>query len=338
MTLISALILIAAALLIGVLSQRSGINIAPDEAHFIGYVYGLQQGRGLTMLSSNYDSPEILHTLSWWPPLYPLVVAAVSFGGNPLIGLWIMDMLGLIALGLLTAWFAYRVLGTHFHAVAAGLLIMTVPGTIYPFSRGAAETLFIPLMLGAWITTLNYQIGVPKTHYRSAIVLFILLALGTLSRNLMIAITLAICLYLLWWAWSVRGKGLGIKPYLHILIVGLSVVPFALFSLYNGVTNGNPLGMHRLSPQFKLTDFLVSLDMLAQQTGHGVRNTLNLFNLRPRVVNLIGFFLFVALMIGLVIRAWTIRKQRIQPYTSISALWFVIIVTVVYAGVYLGMN
>jgi len=335
---IGTIFLVSIALLIGTLSMRNGPNIAPDEAHFVGYALGVQQGRGLTMLSAAYDSAEISHTIAWWPPLYPLLLTLVSLGGDPRQGLIFMGYIGLVATALLMALLAYRVLGSRFHAIAAALFLISIYGLISPASRGAVETVFIPLVLGVCILALDYQFGVPVTSLRRALILLVLLAAGALIRNLMFVITLALCAYLLLWAWSLRGQHVRPSPYWHIVIVAASVIPFGLFSLYNGIVNDNPLGMHRLVSTFKLDDINNAIVVLSHQSAHGVRTALSMVGLRQGGIMVIGRVLIIVLPIVLLVRFWFVRKQRPPVVTAASAFWLVTLVTIIYAVVYLGIT
>jgi hypothetical protein len=331
-------VIIAFSLLLSAHSMRNGVNIAPDEAHFIGYALGVQHGRGLTMLYNNFDDPALTHAISYWPPLYPLIVAGVAFGGSPLQALVVLGYAGMMVTGLLLAVLAYRILRSHFHALAAALLIMTLASSIYPYSRGAAETVFIPLMLIAYTLTLNYRFRVAMPSLRTALALCIVLAFGTLVRNLNIVIALTIAVYVLCWAWSVRDQPVRPHPLLHVIIIGASVIPFGLFSLYNGIVHENPLGMHTLVPTFKLDDVINAAQVIGRQTAHGVRQTLLLVGVRWRTVEIIGTALLVALPIALVARAWWVRRQPPRIVTTRSALWLVILMITVYAVVYLGIT
>ena len=126
---------------------RKGVYASPDSAFYVGTARNLLDGNGLT-------APPGSPPLSHFPPLFPLVLAAVGWltGLDPLDAAGLVNALLLGATALTVALVVHRRSGSVALGVAGSVAVVVAVDLLVYFASALSEPLFAALVLGAMVS------------------------------------------------------------------------------------------------------------------------------------------------------------------------------------------
>ncbi len=212
------LLVLALALRVGFGLTREGLTAASDERNWDG-------------VARAFLVSGVLHPGTYWPPLYPLMLAGIyrAAGHDPgTVRLW-QALLGTITCMLLYG-IGRRIGGARVGLVAAGL------GAVYPlfvFFSGVlmAETLLVFLTAAALLLALRFETACSTAQ---AAALGAVLGLGALCKP----VVLAWALLLLWGWWRRCGLSLGQRGARVAAVVGTMGLVVAPWTVRNALVTG----------------------------------------------------------------------------------------------------
>ena len=126
---------------------RKGAYASPDSAFYVGTARNLLDGHGFT-------APPGSPPLSHFPPLFPLLLAAIGWvtGLDPLDVAGIVNPLLLGVTALLVAVVVRRRSGSVGLGVAASAAVVVAVDLLVYFASALTEPLFVVLVLGAMVS------------------------------------------------------------------------------------------------------------------------------------------------------------------------------------------
>jgi hypothetical protein len=272
---------------------RYGAGVTPDSVTYISVARSIADGNGI---ADYFGNRAILK-----PPLYPIILAAVSlvFRIDPLLSARFVNaiLFGLII--WLSAVLFRKHLRSAFPFVELGTVYVLVSPAIVAVSLQVwSDALFVALVLLCLIFSDMY---VEKRNAVSLVLLSSSVALASLTRYLGIALVLTGIVHIL--SSTRRDRLVRIR---HLLLfASISIPPIAVcmirnYSLTASLFAYNPLTL--ISPHLTFGDRLTNIYLLARSTLHAVRSWYipgQIDDLRPA--------LFI-LAIGL-IAAWEYKKR-----------------------------
>ncbi len=157
------------------LVTRKGAYASPDSAFYVGTARNLLDGHG-------FSAPPGSPPLSHFPPLFPLVLAAVGWltGLDPLDAAAVVNPLLLGATALLVAVVVLRGTGSVGLGVAASAAVVGAVDLLVYFASALTEPLFVMLVLAAmvalasavegerrwpWVAAVAFTAGACLTRY-----------------------------------------------------------------------------------------------------------------------------------------------------------------------------
>ncbi len=163
-------------------SSLYGLGIDADGVWNLSAGVSLVEGRGLVTCR---DEPFTL-----WPPLYPLVMAALEFARvDVLAGLRVLHLVALAATLALSARLAFVLSGSRW-AVLATLGSLALSSRVHEFTiQVLSETFFVPLVLGAVVAARAWFESPTRSRW---VALVALSALACLQRYVGVAVVLTV--------------------------------------------------------------------------------------------------------------------------------------------------
>jgi hypothetical protein len=160
----TALLALAAVFLVAWTTARYGIGVSPDSAHYVGAARSLAGGRGL-----QFNGEPFTH----WPPLYPLLLAALSRCGLEALhsARALAALLFVVNVVLIVCITQGQSRGIPYSGLIAGAVFLLTPEVIHAHLMAWSEPLFYALAL------LSVLLLVSWTRDRSR---WLLLGIGTL--------------------------------------------------------------------------------------------------------------------------------------------------------------
>lgn len=206
-------------------------GLISDEGEYLAAATWLAQGRGFSW-----------HQGYLWTraPLYPLFVAAhIRAFGQAEAAFVTQSALGLLTVALV--YWLSRAMNAPARApgLAALLAALSLPLATY-HQVLLSETLFITLLLAAFLALTHWQRGLPKAGVLPLLIAALLLGLATLTRSLALGFLPIAVLWSLWAAWSATGsirRGIAAAALLAAC-AGSVVLPWTLYNstrLYGGL-------------------------------------------------------------------------------------------------------
>lgn len=298
--------------LAGWLATAHGVNYYWDESYFAGYALALRSGLGQSIPISGYAALDLRSLNTAWPPLYPLLIAALPFTG-PLDSLRFAGIMGLGFSAALTTLLSWRVCRQVWASVIAGLAFVAIPSVLTDtFARGSSEALFMPLIIGATVAATVYRFGTVQRLWPS-IVAALLLALAAATRTLVVGITLPLVAYLLLWGLHTPGRS-WLRRLAPALLVVLSLVPLFIWLKSMQTTTGSTTGMFTLSLDLKFGDVARSLRELTLQFTAPFDQIFGAAGLQS------NWWSLAAMGAVTIVLAWYAWKQRRAIRASLTSL------------------
>lgn len=284
-------------------SSLFGLGVDGDAAWHLSAGASLARGDGLVTCLGE--------VFSLWPPLYPVVMAALD-----LLGLDVLEALRALHLAALatsislSAWLAWRLAGSHLAAAAtAGSLALSWRMHEYTV-QVVSETFFLPLVLGALAVALSLQ----REFTRGRLVaLVVLSALACLQRYLGVALVLSVALVALvrpeWGSLAQRARRVATYAL-------LSLAPLALWFLRNRALESSWTGGRDETPQ----GFAEALNAAARTLWSWAE---------PAFASWLGWVVIAGLVASLAVALVRRPEQRgaLALLASFSGLYAVLLVT-----------
>ncbi|MBL8165755.1 MAG: glycosyltransferase family 39 protein [Anaerolineae bacterium] len=154
------------------LSARWGPGINPDSANYIGAARNILAGHGVTM-----PTPDGPGAYTLFAPLYPIALALMPIGGDPVDkALW-LNLLSMAVNIALVSYLTYRCTNNRMAALAAAVLVLTAANILRAHSLVMSEAPFITVSLLSWLFLTRYIHGKRYIDLGAA-ALFTLLGFG----------------------------------------------------------------------------------------------------------------------------------------------------------------
>lgn len=211
-----------------------GVATTPDSLSYIYAAKSKASSGWMQLPDFSLDSTSFEKPMMAWPPLYPTVLSMVVSNDNPEKSLRLLNLAFLIFLSL---FFILNILefGNIKLAISGVvLLLLQVPiMTVYAYAW--SETLFLPLILAAYLYTYKYIFSEKKLHILCA--LFFLVA-GCYTRY--IGLVFLIPMILMLWCGDLSHRKKAIQTIWIIAVVSGCLMPLylrnmSLSSSFSGV-------------------------------------------------------------------------------------------------------
>jgi len=158
---------------------------------------------------------ELLRTTSYFPPLYPIVLALFGVdSGNPALATNITVAIQLIAL-FFSAFWIYKKTNNIYVSLASVIIFLILPGSLIFSQELWSEHLFMFLLYWCLII-INYK----KINIKHWLSIAALIALATFTRSIGIALIIALILFL--FVNRIRFA---------IIYSGISLIPFIFWNI-----------------------------------------------------------------------------------------------------------
>ena len=133
-------------------ATSGGIGANGDSAAYLLAARNVLAGQGLVSFTTSGPSDMLTAPLSHWPPLFPLLLAALGLTGlDPAIGARLLNA-ALFAVNVgLVGWLVWRLAGTGLAVGVAVLLMLGAPHILVLHSMAWTEPLFLTLTLATLI-------------------------------------------------------------------------------------------------------------------------------------------------------------------------------------------
>jgi hypothetical protein len=300
-------------------TSRYGAGVTPDSVTYISVARSIADGNGI---ADYFGNRAILK-----PPLYPIILAAVSlvFRIDPLLSARFVNALLFGLIIWLSALLFRKHLRSAFPFVELGTIYVLVSPAIIAVSLQVwADALFVVLVLLYLIFTDMYM---EKRNAVSLVLLSLAVALASLTRYLGIALVLTGVIHILS---SIRSDRLTRARHL-LLFASISIPPIAVCMIRNYALTAtlfayNPLTL--ISPHLTLGGRLENIYLLARAILRSVRSWYipgQIDGLRPALL---------ILAIGL-IAAWEYKKSWRKLSSLAVQIHPALLFTIVYTGVLL---
>lgn len=224
-----------------------GAALSMDSLYYLSTAGNILDGNGIAHSTHALSGPAFEAT-TLWPPLYPVLVAAIKWvaelaGTSDVVGIAVFNVLALIASLYLVVRIASLTASAQAGIVVAIALAIS-PSIQIVFTYAWSEVLFIPLSLAAYLGLQQYLFGDDSDRQRWLYAMVMLLGLATYARYVGLAFfsstALAILLY---------GRGDRLQRLRTVVAVTLAYLAFlAPMLIRNLVETGSLSGGDRGSP------------------------------------------------------------------------------------------
>jgi len=179
-----------------------GAALTMDSLYYLSAAGNILDGNGITHSTHALSGPA-LEATTLWPPLYPVLVAAIQWlanmaGTSDVVGIAVFNVLALIASSYLIVRIASLTASAQAGMVVAIAVIIS-PSIQIVFTYAWSEALFIPLSLAAYLSLYQYLFGDERVRQRWLYAMVMFLGLATYTRYVGLAFfssaALAILLY-----------------------------------------------------------------------------------------------------------------------------------------------
>jgi hypothetical protein len=156
--------------------NRFGADVLPDSGDYISTAVQIAHGNGYS--EPNRSGPPI--PMTWFPPLYPLLIAAAERAHLPLyraIGLF--DAACYALLTFMAAWWVWRCTASRLWAAMAGIIVLTNHAIYFVHSEILSEPLFLLWSTAALIFLSEWR---RNAKYAFALAAGICISGGLLTR------------------------------------------------------------------------------------------------------------------------------------------------------------
>ncbi len=226
-------------------TSKYGAGVSSDAARNLSTADSLLAGQGFVDM---VGAPLIL-----WPPLYPLILAALSWLTNctTFQAAWYLNIV-LYAVNIwLAGWLLYRILrGRAFWAGAGALMILLSRSALRIHANVASEPLFETLMLLFFLAAANW---LEDASPRALRVMCLLAGLASMQRYLGVVL-IAVAAVVIFRRERLRGIGNAAIP----LLTALAPIA-AWLLLHNYAVSGTLFGPRDLGAMFPLENVSLSL-------------------------------------------------------------------------------
>lgn len=179
------LVLAIASVVLVISHTPVGAALSMDSMFYVSAGKNILFGNGIVHETYSLTGPEY-EALSLWPPLYPMVVAGITWlsglTNTPVVvGIAMFNVLALFVTLFLVLRISLRtapLTASIFAAVAVALS----PSIQIDYTYAWSETIFIPLCLAAYLFLLNHLLAEPARPLRSLLIAIVLLGLTTYTR------------------------------------------------------------------------------------------------------------------------------------------------------------
>lgn len=313
-----AVLVLLALLLVGAHTAVHGLAISMDSLSYLEAARHLVSGHGLVTGDFELTGPE-RQPLTLWPPLYPLLLAPLQWLagliGEPLERVAIP--LNAVLLGISMLLTSHLVADHHgrWPALAAAVALALLPATQVVYSYAWSETLFMPLVLAAYLCLARYLAdpGRGARRWLPTAALLLGLACGVRYAGLgfLPALLLAVVLFpMLPVARRMRHA---------LLALALALAPLLPVLLRNLALTGTLSGGERGLPEFRLASDVAHLGRLLYADVFGL----------PTPLSVLLLLTLTWLLTRLVL-----RRSAANPPSPESAdgLWLPVLWTASYLG------
>ena len=300
------------------IATQNGVNFGYDAGFYLSYAKSIQAGTGLSLRISAFSDTGVVRWIEAWPPLYPLIL---SLGADVFAWARLLDTITLAASVLLTYGLGYRLIRQTWAAGIAALVFLTIPTVLSEvFTIALSETVFTVLALLIVLLMSSYRFGEEPKSLRPALYAALLSMLALLTRYLGVPVTLALIVYSVLWALSVRSA----QRWLPAIFFLLSLIPLGLWSLYLYIMTGNFTGVQQTNQPLKFSHIPESLRQMALQLLHGGVFVGDVLGIRSNwwIATIAGVLILLLMWL-----TWRQRAQVRRALSSLDALLVIYIVT-----------
>lgn len=183
--LVPYLVLAIASVVLVISHTPVGAALSMDSLFYLSAAENILLGNGVAHETYSLTGPEYEAT-SLWPPLYPFVVAGITWLTNMtdtpvVVGIAIFNVLALFLTLVLLLRISLRTTSVTASVIAAIALALS-PSIQIVHTYAWSETIFIPLSLAAFLFLQEYLSRDRTAQMRSLFVAVVLLGLATYSR------------------------------------------------------------------------------------------------------------------------------------------------------------
>lgn len=321
---LSALTIIALAFIL-IATSKYGAGVSSDAARNLSTADSLLEGKGFVDM---VGAPLIL-----WPPLYPLLLAAISWvtKWTTFQSAWYLNVVLYVANVWLAGWLLYQVFRSRLsYAVIGALIILASRSTLRIHANVASEPLFETLLLVFFLVTARYlRMG----SRRDLWAMCVLAALASLQRYLGVVL-IPVILGVLYLKAGPGGLLRGVLP------IFTAVLPLALWvALHNYGVSGTLFGPRELGTMLPFENIELSLTKIIWWFVPRV-TYLDWIVLRPWL----PLALLAALLIGINRRqAWAgwlreLAGEHLWPGLLFSVLYFLLLAFTVVTADHLDLT
>jgi hypothetical protein len=162
-----------------------GAALSMDSLYYLSTAGNILEGNGITR-STHLLSGPALQSTTLWPPLYPLLVAAIMWvanlvGTSEVVGIAVFNSIALIATMYLVVRIASLAASVQ-AGIAVAFAIAISPSIQIVFTYAWSEVLFIPLCLAAYIGLQQYLTGDDSARKSGLYAMIVFLGLATYTR------------------------------------------------------------------------------------------------------------------------------------------------------------
>lgn len=228
-----------------------GAALSMDSLHYLSTAGNILEGNGFTRSTHALTGPALQPT-TLWPPLYPVLLAAIKWvanlaGTSDVVGIAMFNVVALIV----SVYLVVRIVSLV-ASVQAGILVAFTfaisPSIQIVFSYVWSEVLFIPLCLAAYLCLQQYLTGDEGVRKRWLYAVIVLLGLATYTRYVGLAFFSSAALAMLFY-----GRGDLLQRLRTVTAVTLAYLTFlAPMLLRNLVQAGSFSGGDRGSPEINI--------------------------------------------------------------------------------------
>ena len=179
------LVLAVVAALLIVSHTPLGAALSMDSLYYLSTAGNILDGNGITRSTYALSGPALQST-TLWPPLYPVLLAAIKWvanlvGTSDVVGIAVFNAMALIATMYLVVRIASLAASVQVGFVVA-IAIAISPSIQIVFTYAWSEVLFIPLCLAAYFSLQQYLTGNESVRRRWLFAMVALLGLATYTR------------------------------------------------------------------------------------------------------------------------------------------------------------
>jgi len=239
------------AVVLAVSHTPMGAALSMDSLYYLSTAGNILDGDGIVRSTHKLSGPALMAT-TLWPPLYPVVVAAVTWlanlvGTSDVAGIAVFNVLALIA----SLYLIVRIVSMTASVqvgMAVAIAIAMSPSIQIVFMYAWSEVLFIPLSLGAYLSLQQFLSNDDSVDQRWLYTMVVLLGLATYTRYVGLAFFSSAALAML-----IYGRGDLFKRLRTVAAVTLAYLALLAPMLYrNMAETGSLSGGDRGSPEISL--------------------------------------------------------------------------------------